>query len=108
VKSAWKTLVAAGLPDGAIRPAPRGPVDEAGLRAALEDLTNAGRVLDDRQQELLRAWLRAFKHHWPGRFAAVLGDAGERALGRLGDGTGDANRYLKLRRIAVENLSHLL
>jgi hypothetical protein len=100
--------VAAGLPDGAIRPPPRGALDGARLRAALEELAGAGRSLDHREQELLRAWLRAFKHHWPERFAAVLGDAGERALGRLGDGAGDANRYLKLRRIAVENLSHLL
>jgi hypothetical protein len=55
-----------------------------------------------------RSWLRAFRHHWPGRFERVLGARGEMALKELGPLVSDAGRYLELRRIAIENLAAFL
>ena len=104
---AWEELQAAGVPDGAPRPAPRGPLDAARLRRAFATATS-GPPLPERRRETLHAWLAAFRHHWPARFSAVLGDDGDRALARLAATPGDPNRYLKLRRIALENLAHLL
>jgi hypothetical protein len=56
----------------------------------------------------LHAWLSAFAHHWPARFLATFGERGGELLRALELRSSDANRYLKLRRIAVENLSHAL
>lgn len=64
--------------------------------------------LDPSRREPLLAWLRAWKHHWPEQFQRTLGATGERCLARLEAAPMDPNRYLKLRRIAVENLSRLL
>lgn len=54
------------------------------------------------------AWLSAFHHHWPTRFHALFGAAGAELLIALRGELTDENRYLKLRRIAVENLSGVL
>lgn len=101
----WKTLEAAGLPDGPVRPAPRrGDFD--GIRAALAAIDPA--ALDDAQAAALQAWLRAWRHHWPSRFEAELGERGDDVLAALAGRALDENRYLKLRRIAVENLAGFL
>jgi hypothetical protein len=57
------------------------------------------------QRECLLAWLRGFRHEWPGRFQSILGTLGARAIAELDDPRFDPNRYLKLRRIAIENLA---
>jgi hypothetical protein len=105
---AWEVLVAAGMPEGAIRPAPRGPIDGARLRDAVATLADDPGEIDPWHVEPLLAWLRGFRHHWPPRFAAILGADGERCLARLEALPTDSGRYLKLRRIAIENLSHIL
>ena len=53
----------------------------------------------------LLAWLAGFRHHWPHRFREVLGDVGDTAMEALTRALDDRNRYLKLRRIAIANLS---
>jgi hypothetical protein len=53
----------------------------------------------------LLAWLSAFEHHWPRGFSRVAGTLGRKLLDELSRGTVDPNRYLKLRRIACENLA---
>jgi hypothetical protein len=96
----------AGLPDGAIRPPPDRPLDATRVRAAV--LRIASGPLDQRRRELLLAWLRGFRRHWPSRFAEVLGAEGEALEAELRSLPVDENRYLKLRRIAIENLSHIV
>jgi hypothetical protein len=54
------------------------------------------------------AWLAAWEHHWPTRFHTVFGDAGRDLASRLRARVEDPNRFLKLRRIAIENLAGIL
>jgi hypothetical protein len=101
----WEALLEAGVPFGAARPPPtampRGRVREA--VASAEDLLAQ---LSIPQREALYAWLRAYQAHWPKGFERVLGAPGTRLLALLDrEGPRDPNRYLKLRRIALENLS---
>jgi hypothetical protein len=103
----WELLKASGLPDGAIRPKPSGPL-AADLRAVVGRMTEDLDRLDPSRREPLLAWLKAWKHHWPEQFERTLGSTGERCLAKLETAHTDPNRYLKLRRIAVENLSRLL
>lgn len=105
---AWKTLREAGVPIGAARPRPRpGALEPSRLHHALDDVRATLDALTDSEREALYAWLRAFQHHWPERYRRLLGRRGsdlesalERALAEA-----DPNRYLKLRRIAVDNLA---
>ncbi len=101
----WKILLAAGVPDGAIRARPVRLPAPAELRAALDEI---GHEIQPFMREPLLAWLRAFAHGWPTRFASMLGPAGATISAALLGGPIDANRYLKLRRIAAENLSAVL
>jgi len=94
----------AGLPDGAIRPPPRGPLDRARVREAVREVA----AEPDVDVAPLLAWLRAWQHHWNGAFRATFGDEGERIVERLRARLEDENRYLKLRRIAIENLAGIL
>ena len=105
MEEAWNVLCACGLPDGAIRPASSSPND-AVLRALAEVATHLG-ALSRRDREVLFAWLCAFRQHWPTAFRTVLGATGEHVLGALESESTlfDSNRYLKLRRIAIENLA---
>ncbi len=93
-----------GLPDGAIRPAPRGPFDAARVRMAVREVIAS----PDLDVVPLLAWLRAWQHHWPNHFRATLGADGERVVEGLRARLEDENRYLKLRRIAIENLAAVL
>jgi len=58
--------------------------------------------------EPLCAWLSAYQHHWPQSFDHHLGSEASTVLERLRAAITDPNRYLKLRRIAIENLSRAL
>lgn len=99
----WKALVDAGAPDGAARPRRSGALDEPRLAAALAAIDPGVLGLVDR--EIMLAFLAAFSQHWPARFAKVAGERGQAILEQLGAGPVDANRFLKLRRIALENLA---
>jgi hypothetical protein len=98
----------AGLPDGAIRSKPAGPLAGDHIRAALANTVERLEDLEPARREVLFAWLSGWRHHWPAGFRDTLGLLGERCLTRLAETPVDPNRYLKLRRIAVENLSGLL
>lgn len=105
----WEALCAAGLPDGAGRSrdgAAAASLDAA--RAAVAALSRAPEGLLAWQREPLLAWLRAFAHEFPTRFARELGDDGARLTALLESQALDVNRYLKLRRIAAENLARYL
>lgn len=101
----WEILIGAGLPDGPPRPV-SGPLAVGPLRDAMRSLVVV--LPEPREREILAAWLGAFRDHWPRAFAEVLGPEGEGALARLLAQPIDGDRYLKLRRIAIENLSRLL
>ncbi|MEQ8765587.1 MAG: hypothetical protein RL885_16800 [Planctomycetota bacterium] len=94
-----------GLPDGPIRRQP--PIDlvPSGAREALREIMECD--LKAQRRELLLAWLSAYEHHWPTSFRFVFGDEGPAALEALQRQAHDANRYLKLRRIAIENLTRI-
>ncbi len=98
----------AGLPDGPPRAKPRGQLDGERVKAAVRDLAEGFDQLEERQVVLLRAYLKGWRHHWPRRFSEILGQAGERCYTRVDEARVDMNRYLKLRRIAIENLSGVL
>lgn len=100
-------MIDAGVPDGAARPAPT-RLDLSRVTKAIRDLgPNAASVEPDQVEPLL-AWLRGWRRHWPRSFAASLGADGDSLIARLEARRFDPDRYLKLRRIAVENLSRVL
>lgn len=102
---AWDKLQRYGLPDGALRPAPQS-IDFAEIRAALAALDVA--ALDAVGRAVLLSWLEGWHHHWPARFERELGDAGDTLRQALWRYPVDRDRYLKLRRIATENLAGVL
>jgi len=64
--------------------------------------------LDEREREALAAWLFAWHHGWPSSFARSFGDEAASVEGWAARQFTDDNRYLKLRRIAMANLSSVL
>ncbi len=105
METAWEVLRTAGVPDGAVRPVTDRPLDDDAVVKALEELAADSRRVTPHERECLGAWLSAFRHHWPDRYASLLGSLGDDLLARCTDGGLDRNRYLKLRRIAIENLT---
>jgi len=106
VPDAWKLLVDLGLPDGAIRPQAHRELDADAIRDAVVEVARSPELTNAKVAPFL-AWLRAWRHHWPARFAEVFG-SNERLLAELEARLDDVNRYLKLRRIAIANLSRIL
>jgi hypothetical protein len=105
----WEVLCRWGVPAGAVRPLPDGAFPGAQIANAVAELGAGGFAsLDETQRECLLAWLQAFGHHWPHRYAVVLGGQGPEAVARLRASPFDPDRYLKLRRIAVQNLAATL
>jgi hypothetical protein len=102
----WNKLIALGVPDGPIRPVGTGAISSAEAPGLLREVMDRGPAA--RECELLLAWLRAWRHHWPASFDEVLGEVGRDSLARLEQAEVDPNRYLKLRRIAIENLAQRL
>jgi len=98
-------LANAGVPVGPPRPAPRMLPDDAELRRAT--LALASRLTAE-ETVPYAAWLGAWEHHWPSRFERVFGAEGRALHARWRAEIVDPNRYLKLRRIAIENLSGVL
>ena len=101
---AWNILRAAGLPDGGIRPVASAPAKVIVL-GALTDVAARLHELSARDREVIFAWLRAYRQHWPTSYAEVLGHMGDHVLAALAHDPFDGNRYLKLRRIAIDNLA---
>ena len=98
-------LASAGVPLGPPRPPPRSLPDDAVLRRATFVVA---RRLTAEEALPYAAWLVAFAHHWPSRFARVFGDEGRELHERWRAAVADTGRFIKLRRIAIENLSHVL
>jgi hypothetical protein len=104
MRDAWQILRDGGLPLAA----PRSGVhpEPAALAAAVR--TAIASNPDGRDADALAAFVFAWHHHWPTSFATELGGASADVLDWARAHTPDADRYLKLRRIAVENLATVL
>lgn len=61
-----------------------------------------------RDAEAVAAFVRAWHHHWQRSFADELGDRAAAILAWAENAITDHDRYLKLRRIAIENLAAVL
>jgi hypothetical protein len=61
-----------------------------------------------RDSEALAAFVFAWHHHWPRLFQQAFGGAASPLVTWAAMQFTDDNRYLKLRRIAIENLAHVL
>jgi hypothetical protein len=79
-------------------------------RAALAAATRAAVTAQPsgRDAEALAAFVFAWHQHWPGAFDTAFGEHGASLVGWAGQQFTDDNRYLKLRRIAISNLAHVL
>ena len=94
-----------GLPDGAARRAPTS-FDFVAVRRALAALD--ADALASAHRVALLAWLAGGYDHWPSRFTRELGELGDDLRALLRAKPHDENRYLKLKRISVENLASAL
>jgi hypothetical protein len=102
---AIEILARAGAPVGPPRALPSSLPNDAELRRAAHWVASHLAPADLVPHV---AWLSAFRHHWPTRFFDLFGQRGEELLAELRCAVDDENRYLKLRRIAVENLAAVL
>jgi hypothetical protein len=101
---AWQILRAGGLPLA---------TPGATETPTAAELAVAARIAIDskpggREGDALAAFVLAWRHHWPASFAAEFGDDADATLAWASRQIDDPGRYLKLRRIAVENLAIVL
>lgn len=104
MQDAWQILRDSGLPLAL-------PV--SGVVRSLEELASATRAAIaqqpvGREAESLAAFVFAWHHHWPGSFERELGPAAATVVDWASRNAMDEGRYLKLRRIALENLARIL
>lgn len=103
-QGAWKILLDAGVPLGPARRRPAMPPVPV-VAAALLAVGRARERLSRIEIESLRAFLRAWRQHWPSSFDQHLGPEGHALVAALDAERFDPDRYLKLKRIAVEHLA---
>jgi hypothetical protein len=104
MRSPWQILRDGGLPLS---------IERTGAPTTVNQLAVATRAAvaehpSGRDGEALAAFVFAWHHHWPRVFEGMFGDAGAALLAWAGQQFSDEGRYLKLRRIAIENLSQVL
>jgi hypothetical protein len=104
MRDAWQILRDGGLPLATERTGL--PTTAAELAAATREAITTGPV--GRDAEALAAFVLAWHHHWPTTFNTELGTDVPAVLDWASRNTNDANRYLKLRRIALENLARVI
>jgi len=97
----WQILRDAGLPVASARTDRVPSVTE--LAAAVREAIAGAPI--GRDAEALAAFVLAWSQHWPSSFAAVGDDA---ILDWAHRNCSDADRYLKLRRLALANLATVL
>jgi hypothetical protein len=104
MERAWQTLRGGGLPLAPDGTEAIPSVAELG-RSALEAVASRP---TGRRADALRAFLRAWETQWPSAFANTFAADASRISVWSSDGIDDVDRYLKLRRIAIERLSRIL
>jgi len=100
---AWQILRDGGLPVAAPRSQSRPTPGELARALCVAIPTAEGRAAD-----ALAAFIFAWHHHWPTTFATELGNDAARVLDWARLHSLDTGRYLKLRRISLENLAGVL
>lgn len=100
----WQTLRDGGLPLAMATSGLRRSSSELAA-AVLAAIASAPRARD---AEALAAYILAWHQHWPTSFAAELGRNAASVVDWAQQNASDPNRYLKLRRIALENLASVL
>ena len=100
----WQILRDGGLPLA---------LPSSGMTRSSEELAIATRTAiaqqpTGREAEALAAFVFAWHHHWPGSFARELGAHALSVVDWASRNAVDEERYLKLRRIALENLARIL
>lgn len=100
---AWQILRDAGVPIAGERFQRRH--DRAELAAATRTAIAGAK---GREAEALAAFVLAWHQHWPSAFAAAFPGDAERITDWASRQFSDDNRYVKLRRIALANLAHVL
>ena len=100
----WQILRAGGVPLALPTPS---------LEVQVGDLAGATRAAiaqhpNGRDADALAAWIFAWQHHWPQSFTVALGADATSVAEWASRHEVDVNRYLKLRRIALENLARIL
>jgi hypothetical protein len=108
VNDAWERLERAGVPYGHGGPERPDLNDLAVVVAAVREVLSAPERLAPRQRVSLVAWLRAWASSFPTSFHRAFGAEAAEVLARAAEGVEDADRYLKLRRIAREKLLRVL
>lgn len=105
MESAWRTLHRAGLPLAGERSGPAPSAEQ--MAGCVRSLVASGSG-SAREREALAAFVLAWADQWPRTFARVFeGDGGALVLWAEATAT-DANRRIKLRRIAMESLASVL
>jgi hypothetical protein len=104
MRSPWQILRDGGLPLA---------IEGTGGSTTVAELASATRAAVSerpagRDSEALAAFVFAWHHHWPRVFQGAFGEAGAGLLTWAGAQFSDEGRYVKLRRIAIENLAHVL
>jgi hypothetical protein len=104
VPDPWQQLRDGGLPLALAQSqvAPTEPGLAAAARAAIASHP-VGRDAD-----ALAAWLLAWRDHWPRSFARNFGNDARATAEWAQDIASSDGRYIKLRRIAIENLASIL
>jgi hypothetical protein len=108
VTSAWERLERAGVPYGDGGPERPDFGDLPAIADAVRVVLREGAELAPRMRTSLLAWLRAWASSFPTSFDAAFGDDAASVLAQAAEGVDDADRYLKLRRIAREKLCRAL
>ena len=103
--NAWSILHGGGLPLAGARAGD--PPSESEMADAALAVIDEG-VPDERHADALAAFLRAWLHHFPESFERAFAAHALRVESWADAHVVDRNRYLKLRRIAIENLSRVL
>lgn len=101
----WQILRRAGLPLGSPDPTDRVPsVDElaVAVNAAIASEPTG------RPRDALCAFVLAWKRQWPRTFARTFGEAAPALVAWADAAITDPNRYVKLSRIAMAHLAHVL
>ncbi len=105
---AWAILERAGVPCGVLRAEKPDVTDRAGVAAATRTAVEQADRLGERERVSLLAWLAAWASSFPTSFRETFGADGPALLAKAAEGVEDTGRYLKLRRIAREQLLRVL
>ena len=104
VRDAWQILRDGGLPLAT----PRSGVGTSAVELSVATRAAIASRPTGRDAEALAAWVFAWSDHWPTTFAAQFGADASSIIDWASRAANDDGRYIKLRRLAIENLALIL